>query len=41
MFLLFLATPVRAQFAELAATDDGKQLFFTSQLILKGAEPSS
>ena len=41
MFLLFLAIPARAQFAELAATDDGKQLFFTSQLILKGAEPSS
>ncbi|HEY1496519.1 MAG TPA: hypothetical protein VGF49_18325 [Candidatus Solibacter sp.] len=41
MFLLFLATPARAQFAELAATDDGKQLFFTSQMILKGAEPSA
>jgi uncharacterized protein (TIGR03437 family) len=41
MFLLLLAIPARAQFAELAATDDGKQLFFTSQLILKGAEPSA
>jgi uncharacterized protein (TIGR03437 family) len=41
MLLLLLATPVRAQFTELAATDDGKQLFFTSQLLLKGAKSSS
>jgi uncharacterized protein (TIGR03437 family) len=41
MSLLLLATGVRAQFTELVATDDGKQLFFTSQLLLKGVESQS
>src|SRR5215831_18951263 len=36
--LLLLAAPMVAQFTELAATDDGKQLFFTSQMLLKGRE---
>ena len=41
--LLFalVTAPARAQFTELVATDDGKQLFFTSQLLLKGVEASS
>lgn len=41
MVLLVLAVPVRAQFAGLAATDDGKQLLFTSQMLLKGAKAST
>ena len=41
MVLLVLAVPVRAQFAGLAATDDGKQLLFTSQMFLKGAKAST
>jgi uncharacterized protein (TIGR03437 family) len=39
MFLLVLAAPVVAQFAELATTDDGSQLYFTSKMLLKGREP--
>jgi len=39
--LLFVATPVLAQFAQLSATDDGNQLYFTSQLMLRGATSTS
>ncbi len=39
--VLLLAAPVCAQFAELVATDDGKQLFFTSQMLMKGAKAAS
>ncbi|SPF54457.1 exported hypothetical protein [Candidatus Sulfopaludibacter sp. SbA4] len=38
--VLLALTPLRAQFAQLAATDDGKQLYFTSQLLPRGAAPS-
>jgi uncharacterized protein (TIGR03437 family) len=36
-----LDSPFYCHFAQLAATDDGKQLYFTSQMLLKGAAPSS
>jgi len=39
--LLLLVSPVCGQFAQLAATDDGKQLYFTSQMALKGAASTS
>jgi uncharacterized protein (TIGR03437 family) len=38
--LLALALPVRAQFAGLTATDDGSQIYFTSQLTLYNAAPT-
>jgi uncharacterized protein (TIGR03437 family) len=38
MLLLAAAIPACAQFSQLAATDDGKQLYFTSQSLLKGAK---
>jgi uncharacterized protein (TIGR03437 family) len=41
MVLLLLASPVCGQFSQLAATDDGSQLYFTSQMLLKGAASSS
>jgi uncharacterized protein (TIGR03437 family) len=34
--LLLLASPVSAQFSQLAATDDGSQLYFTSEMMLHG-----
>ena len=34
--LLAVAVPACGQFSQLAATDDGKQLYFTSQWLLKG-----
>lgn len=37
LFLLALAPPVHGQFSQLAATDDGKQLYFVSQLLLRGS----
>jgi uncharacterized protein (TIGR03437 family) len=37
MLLLAAAIPACAQSSQLAATDDGKQLYFTSQALLKGA----
>ena len=39
--LLLLVAPVRAQFSGLAASDDGNQLYFTSQLLLRGAKSTS
>lgn len=41
IFVLLVATPSFAQFAQLAATDDGSQLYFTSQLQLRGATSTS
>lgn len=38
---LVLAAPACAQFGEMAATDDGKQLFFTSRMRMKGGQASS
>jgi uncharacterized protein (TIGR03437 family) len=40
MLLLLAAIPAFAQFSQLAATDDGKQLYFASQLLLKGSTES-
>jgi uncharacterized protein (TIGR03437 family) len=40
MLLFAAAIPALAQFSQLAATDDGKQLYFISQLLLKGAAES-
>jgi hypothetical protein len=37
LLLLLAAVLVCAQFSQLAATDDGKQLYFTSQMMFKGA----
>ena len=39
--VLLLAAPVFAQFAELATTDDGSQLYFTTAMSLKTADPSA
>lgn len=39
--LLLLVAPVRAQFFGLAPTDDGNQVYFTSQLLLRGAKSTS
>lgn len=41
MLLLLLAAPVFAQFAELATTDDGSQLYFTTEMLPKGAKPGN
>lgn len=41
MLMLLLAGPVCAQFAHLATTDDGSQLYFTSSMLLKGAKPGT
>lgn len=38
--LLLAATPLLAQFSQLAATDDGKQLYFISPLVLYSSSPS-
>jgi hypothetical protein len=40
MLLLLLAAPVGAQFVQLATTDDGGRVFFTTPMSLKGAGPS-
>jgi uncharacterized protein (TIGR03437 family) len=37
MLMLLLAIPAFAQFSQLAVTDDGTQVYFTSQLLLRGA----
>src|SRR5260221_9645155 len=37
MLMLALTLPARAQFAQLAVTDDAKQLYFTSSLLLRSA----
>jgi hypothetical protein len=42
MLLLALVTPASAQFlssSQMAATDDGKYLYFVSQLLLNGRIP--
>lgn len=39
--LLAMVLPAWGQFSQLAATDDGKQIYFTSQLLLKGATPAA
>lgn len=41
MLLLLLSVPATAQFAQLSATDDGKQLYFTSQLQLQDVTSAS
>ena len=41
MLLLLLAGPVCAQFAQLAATDDGTQLYFVASMVLKSADPEA
>jgi len=37
LLLLLMAFPMFAQFSQLAATDDGKQLYFTSQMLFNRA----
>lgn len=38
LLMLLLPFPVSAQFAELAASDDGKVLYFTSQMLFRGEQ---
>ena len=40
LLLLVFAAPAAAQFSQLTATDDGAQLYFTSQVLLKGGTPN-
>jgi uncharacterized protein (TIGR03437 family) len=40
LLLLALAFPALAQFSELAATDDGSRLYFTTQLVLSDSVPT-
>jgi len=37
---LAMAVPIWAQFAELAASDDGRQFYFTSPLVLGAVSPT-
>ena len=37
--VLLLAAPLFAQFGELATTDDGRQLYFTTAMLPKEAKP--
>jgi hypothetical protein len=41
MLLLLAAAPALAQFSQLAVTDDGTQVYFTSQLFLQGMTEAS
>ena len=39
LLLLVITSPLRAQFWDLASTDDGRQLYFGSSLVLRGSTP--